>query len=110
MSDYTTVAPWPVRWPCDIASSSTTVVTTAVQIASNTLWALTGRQFGLTTVTLRPCRHYANPTPFPDGWLSWPGTQAPPLGATASGGYLGFWGVPGLCGSCAQGCSCATIS
>lgn len=110
MTDYTTVTPWPVRWSCDVSTYSATATGTAVQLATATIWALTGRQFGLTTVTLRPCRDYARDTPFPDAWLSWPGTQQPPLGATASGGYWGYWGVPALCGSCSQGCSCTGLA
>jgi hypothetical protein len=107
MPDYTTITPWPVRWSCDVSTSSATATGTAVQLATSTLWALTGRQFGYSTLTLRPCRDCARDTSYPDAWLSWPGTQMPPLGATSSGGG---WGVPALCGSCSQGCSCATLS
>jgi hypothetical protein len=109
-TDWVTIDPWPVRWSCDdVNTASPTATGLAVQWATATLWALSGRQFGFSTVTLRPCRDEARDTPFPDAWLSWPGTQMPPLGATSSGGLYGYY-VPALCGSCQQGCSCATLS
>lgn len=89
--DYTPVAAWPCRWMCDVSGASPYVTGTAVKFASDVLWALSGRQFGFTTVTLRPADQQILDTPFPDAWLSWPGTQPPPLGANGSGGYYGYW-------------------
>jgi hypothetical protein len=103
-SVYAPTGLWPVRWSCDVSTQSPTVTGLAVQFASTTLWALTGRQFGLTSVTLRPCLNWPRQTPYPDGWLSWPGTQPPPLGASFSSGG-GYW-FGGGCGTCNDGCSC----
>lgn len=107
---YAPTAPWPCYWICDVSISSPLVTGYAVQFASSVLWALTGRQFGLTTVTVRPCRYVQRDTPFPDGWLSWPGTQRPPLDANGTGGFYGFWTMAG-CGSCDDGgCGCSSLS
>lgn len=108
-SDYSPPTLWPVLWPCDVTTESPTITGAAVGFASDVLWALTGQRFGFTTVTLRPCRQYALDTPFPDGWLSWPGTQPPPLGANGSGGWYGWWFLAG-CSSCRESCGCGTIS
>jgi hypothetical protein len=62
----------------------------AVAFATEVLWSLTGQRFGFTSVKLRPWHNDASDTPFPDGWLSWPGTQVPPLGAGGAGAYYGL--------------------
>jgi len=87
-------------------SASPAVTGRAAVFATELLWSLTGRRFGFTSVKLRPCREYSTDTPYPDAWLSWPGTMMPPLGATGTGGYYGFFFSAG-CGSCRSGCSCA---
>jgi hypothetical protein len=106
--DFSPAASWEVIWPCDVSTESPTVTGLAVTFASEVLWSLTGQRFGFTTVKLRPCRDYAWETPFPDGWLPWPGAQPPPLGATG-GGFVGYWFGVG-CGTCVGGCSCTSIS
>lgn len=103
-ADFAPPLVWPVVWPCDVSTESPTATGLAVSFASTTLWALTGRQFDFTTVKLRPCRNWRRDTPYPDGWLSWPGTQPPPLGASYNGGG-GYYFAAG-CGSCDDGCSC----
>lgn len=108
--DFTPSANWPVTWTCDVSTESPTITGAAVAFATEVLHSLTGQQFGFTTVKLRPCRDCGYSTPFPDGWQSWPGTQPPPIGATGSGGYFGWW-FPLGCGSCAyDGCGCTVIS
>jgi len=107
-ADFSPTDLWPCCWTCDVMTESPTVTGQAVAFASNTLWVLTGRQFGFTETTLRPCRDCHRETPFPDGWLSWPGTQRPPLGATSSGGFYGYW-IYGGCGSCQDNCSCTYL-
>jgi hypothetical protein len=100
-----------VHWPCDVSTESPTVTAGAVAFASDVLWALSGRQFGLTTVTLRPCKNYPLDTPYPDAWMSWPGTQRPPLYANGSGGWYGSYWMAAGCGQCGvpQSCGCGTI-
>lgn len=107
---YAPSAPWPVYWTCDVSTQSPTVTGMAVNFASQVLWAMSGRQFGTTSVTLRPCRYYPRDTPFPDAWLSWPGTMRPPLGANGTGGYYGAFWVQVGCGSCGDGCGCGALS
>lgn len=106
-------AAWPVAWSCDVSQEAPVVTGKAVAFASNVLWSLTGRQFGMTTVTYRPCRDVVYDTPYPDAWLSWPGTQAQPynaIGTGGSGGYYGpYWMLAG-CGTCEGGCSCVGLS
>lgn len=91
-SDFSPTALWPVAWTCDVSTESPTVTGMAVGYASEVLWSLTGQRFGLTTVKLRPYHDYARDTPFPAGWLPWPG------------GYLGVWFGVG-CGSSIY-CAC----
>jgi hypothetical protein len=94
--DYSPAASWPCTWPCDVSSESPTVTGNAVVFASEVLWSLSGQRFGFTTVKLRPSRDLPLDTPYPDAWMSWPGTQPPPLGATGSGGYFD-WILPMIC-------------
>lgn len=89
-SDFSPAGLWPVRWMCDVSTVSPTVTGMAVKFAGDALWALSGRQFGLTTVTLRPARWYRRDTPFPDAWIAMPGSMQPPLGANTYGST--WWG------------------
>lgn len=107
-TDFEPTDLWPCRWTCDVMTESPIITGLAVQSASSILWVLTGRQFGFTETTIRPCRDYHRETPYPDGWLSWPGTQSPPLGATSSGGFYGYW-IYGGCGSCIDNCGCTML-
>lgn len=53
--------PWPYSWPCnpdeapDLARWEPEVVDLVVQAATDTLWARTGRRYGLCAVTVQPC-------------------------------------------------------
>jgi hypothetical protein len=97
--DFTPVDPWPVRFPCDVSTSSPYVTGIAVKFASDVLWALTGRQFGYTTVKLRPTRWHKHDTPFPDVWLAWPGTFGSYWGAVSFGAWWGWPDLDPVCGS-----------
>jgi hypothetical protein len=111
---YSPQVAWPVRFPCDVSTASPTVTGKAVAFASDVLYQLTGQQFGLTQATLRPCRDVRRGTPFPDGWLAWPGTLGQPLvggswyGDAYGGGTYGYF-IDNLCASCSSGCGCAGI-
>lgn len=97
--------PWPVTWVCDVSCESPTVTAQAVELATEVVWALSGRQFGLCEVTLRPCRRDCDQFPWPGpDWVQWPGTSwvSPSLVA-------GQW-FNVLCGRCVSGCSCTSIS
>jgi hypothetical protein len=95
---FTPPLPWPVRWQCDVSTKSPYATGQAVKFASDVLFALSGRQFGLTTVVLRPSKTYSASTPFPDGWTPWPGLMWPPIGAYATGGGWGY--IVGQLGTC----------
>jgi hypothetical protein len=96
---------WPVTWVCDVSCESPTVTAQAVELATEVVWALTGRQFGLCTVTLRPCRRECTDFPWPDGGYSqWAGSSwlSPAL---ISGQWFNV-----VCGRCTRGCSCSNVS
>jgi hypothetical protein len=99
---------WPVYWSADIAAFSPAVTGQAVTMASHLLWALSGRQFGTCSVTLRPCRRSCF-EPWPGGWYAYPWSSYGALLAS-SAGDLGYW-FPLSCGACASasGCSCSYV-
>lgn len=101
MEGTTPCEAWPVRWcaDCDIATTSPVVTGFAVDAATQILWGLSGRQFGLCTVeNLRPCRRscpdvYGLPDwSYPTPWLQ-----------------DGQWFNLG-CGGCEGECSCDPVS
>lgn len=103
-------SPWTPVWTCDVSAKSPTATGYAVQAATEIVWALSGRQFGLCQVTLRPCRrnHYDN---------QWWGMFGEPWSTAFYGAGYSYGGLayPGLwfdlsCGSCSGGCSCSQIS
>lgn len=94
---------WTPTFTCDLPTGSSAVSGVALQVASEILYALSGRQFGLCTVTVRPCRQDC----YGDTWpavIGVPATTYPqPLL------YAGQW-YNLTCGSCTSGCSCAVVS
>jgi hypothetical protein len=105
---YGPPATWPIIWSCDVSAESPTTTGSAAAAATEILWALSGRQFGLRTVTLRPCRKSCWDGPFPDGWMPWPGSVPPPLGA-GPGSVVGWW-TAAACSTCGPTCACPQIS
>lgn len=98
---------WPVYWPCDVSCESPTVTAHAVRVATEMLWALSGRQFGLCTVTLRPCRRdcWTSGT-WPWGWTEFlPGAYSFPTPALIGGQWFNL-----ICGICGDTCSCTRLS
>lgn len=102
-------ADWPVRWICDVSTVSPDITGSAVRVATEVLWALTGRQFGLCQVTLRPCRRecgddYWNPYFTQFGVVGIGSGFAQP--ALIGGQWFNL-----MCGSCTGNtCSCSSIS
>lgn len=99
--------PWDARWICDVSCESPTVTAQAVELATEVVWALSGRQFGLCTVTLRPCRRACMDFPWPGNggtYTEWAGTSwlSPTL---INGAWFNV-----VCGRCTSGCSCTSIS
>lgn len=102
-------APWDPVWICDVSAESPTATGIAAEAATSIVWALSGRQFGTCTTTLRPCRR----TCYNDGWwtqygLPWSNISAG-RGYDYGTGYFGFW-FDLSCGSCSGGCSCSEVS
>lgn len=101
--------PWDVIWcdECDISSTSPVVTGFAVQGATEVLWGLSGRQFGLCTIeNLRPCRRtcpelFNYGAPFPQ----WMGSWTYPQPALLGGQWFNL-----TCGTCAGECSCSKVS
>lgn len=96
--------PWTPIWTCALPTEANAVTGTAVQMASEILWALTARRFGLCTVTIRPCRRDCFNANW-GGWNNWweYGTYPTPVL------YNGLW-YNIACGWCSDGCSCSRIS
>ena len=98
--------PWdPIICAALPAGASAAVTGYALEAASEVLWALSGRQFGLCSITLRPCRKTCDGTPWFGGidnwWDAGGGGPRPLL-------YQGAW-FNITCGACPGSCSCTTI-
>lgn len=83
------------------ASFSATVQTYAVDLATSVLWGATGRQFGLTDLTIRPCWNPQMPTyiTYPSIW------NAGQYGGQYAWGLFAFSGNFALLSSCGCGLS-----
>lgn len=103
-------APWDALWPCEVSCESPTVTAQAVEAATEVVWALSGRQFGLCEVTLRPCRRECYSFPWPPdatyagNWIQWAGSSW--INPTLIGGQ--WFNV--VCGRCVGGCACKSVS
>lgn len=106
---------WPVIWgACEsdilAISGSAAVTGIAVQAATEVLYALSGRQFGVCQLTVRPCRRECSGDGWGyggfGGWWEW-GQWPRPLF------YQGTW-YNIMCGNCGNGggrsCSCQYVS
>lgn len=92
----------PCDWPLITAGCAgwadvdAEVKATATSVATEVLWALSGRRFGLCSLTVRPCRRSC-----PDGYDFW---RLLPYLPTLPYGWLGVsW-----CGCSGPGCSCSS--
>jgi hypothetical protein len=108
VATYGPCADWPVTFTCDVSCEAPEVTGQAIAAATEVVWALSGRQFGLCEVTLRPCRRDCGDYPWPGsglaGWSQWPGNSW--LSVALVGGQ--WFNV--ICGRCTNGCSCSSIS
>jgi hypothetical protein len=89
--------------------TSAALQATAAMIATEVLWNRTKRQFGLCTVTLRPCKQDCFPA-WPwiptNGWSNLSGATWPfPQPALVGGAWINI-----ACGTCTSGCSCTSDS
>lgn len=98
----------PVTWVAGCLDTLSPAVTgAAVQAASELIWSLSGRRFGLCTSVLRPCRRECQGMPWPAGSGTWPNVwagQTYPLPFWWNGAWLNL-----TCGSCTSDCSCETV-
>lgn len=105
-ADFGPCADWPIQWVCTLDATSAAVTGVAVSAATEILWALSGRQFGLCEVTLRPCRRECDDGRFYDDYgPPWTGGSYPQQPALIGGLWYNL-----TCGSCPGSCSCATVS
>jgi hypothetical protein len=97
---------WDPIWTCRLPTGSYAVTGQATSIATEVLYALTGRQFGLCTKVIRPCRAscFGNVWPSADWWDINSG-MAYPQPLLIGGQWFNL-----TCGSCTSGCSCSTVS
>lgn len=105
VTEFGPCAPWPVRWVCDPDQTDLTVVNQAVQFATEVVWALSGRQFGLCTVTLRPCRRDCFDPLWVSSWSEWLPGSTWPSPALIGGRWFNL-----VCGGCVGDCSCSALS
>lgn len=95
-------AAWEAMYPCDVTAVSPEVLADATMFATEVVSSLSGRQFGLCPVTIRPCLRECLSTPYTAGYSPWPGSQI---------GISPFLATIG-CGSsgCTDTCSCTSLS
>lgn len=94
-----------MQWTCNVATLNPAVTGLAVASATETLWALSGRRFGLCEVTLRPCRRDCYDGRFYDDFgPPWTGARSYPQPALIGGQWFNL-----TCGSCSD-CACGTVS
>lgn len=91
-------------WTCQLPTSAYAVSGTAFAAATEVLYALSGRRFGLCSVTLRPCRRDC----YGDTW--WRGGNWWEYGRYPQPALIGGLWYNLTCGSCSGGCSCARVS
>jgi hypothetical protein len=96
---------WTPVWTCDISTFSPTVTGSAVSLATQLLWGLSGRQFGLCEATLRPCRRECYES-FPAQSYAAPWSV---FGAAATAGWDSSYWFASSCGRCRDNCSCGEV-
>lgn len=95
--------PWPAIWCCDINDASPITTGWALEAATEVLWSLSGRRFGLCTVTSRPCRREcAMSWPGIGNWWEPFGPSLYPMPALIGGSWFNI-----TCGGCGGGCACS---
>jgi len=98
---------WTPTFTCALPTGAYAVSGTALQAASEVLYGLSGRQFGLCTVTRRPCRQscYGDTWPIATGTPLETYDNSYPTPALYAGEWYNI-----TCGSCGSDCSCARVS
>lgn len=96
--------PWTPTFTCALPVGAPAVSGLAVAAATEVLYALSGRQFGLCTETLRPCRRdcYGSVWPYQDLAVYGATYPRPVL-------FAGDW-YNLVCSACGTSCSCSVVS
>lgn len=95
--------PWETRLCCDVDQVDADDVAFWTRVASNILWAMSGRRFGPCPITVRPCRKSCMDSyPYPMQWGYAAGPWIPYIGRD------GLWRNASVCG-CATDCSCTEL-
>lgn len=93
------------NWACNLSTEAIAVSGIAFEAATEVLYALSGRRFGLCSVTLRPCRRDC----YGDLWWRrgnwWEFSGVYPMPALIGGLWYNI-----ACGGCGSGCSCSRVS
>jgi len=93
---------WPIEWcNCNLSGASPAATGQAALAATEVLWALSGRRFGVCQVTVRPCRDECEQT-----GIIWPAVDSYPFPTLLDGS----WYNVGCLGGCVGACSCNTVS
>ena len=97
--------PWTPTFTCALPTGAYAVSGTALEAASEVLYAMSGRQFGLCTITVRPCRQdcWGGSWPFAANWWQY-GVGQWPYPALIGGLWYNL-----ACGGCAGDCSCTVV-
>lgn len=104
MTSFGPTQPWPCRWTCDVETTSPALTGYAAMFATEIIHDLSGRQFGTTRLTLRPCKRSCMEDAWTAGeWL--PGLTSYPSPALINGRWFNL-----TCGSCWGTCACTTLS
>lgn len=102
MTSFGPTTPWVPRWSCDVSTVSPLLTGYAVGFATEIVSGLTGRQFGTSLVTVRPCkRDCADDAWTANEWIG--GTYPSP--ALINGQWFNL-----TCGTCWGTCSCSSVS
>ena len=96
---------WEAIWDCNLTTEAIAATGIALQAATEVLYALSGRRFGLCSITLRPCRRdcFGDVWPFLNDWSEW--NRGGPTPVLHRGQWFNI-----TCGSCSTGCSCSIVS
>lgn len=99
--------PWTPTFTCELPTDSQSVSGTALEVASEVLYAMSGRQFGLCSITIRPCRTdcWGGIWPFRSNyWAEFTVGDRWPYPALIGGLWYNL-----ACGSCGDNCSCSIV-
>lgn len=99
--------PWTPTFTCELPTGSDAVSGTALGMATEVLHAMSGRQFGQCSITVRPCRRdcWGGAWPFGTSWWQYGVVSSQwPYPALVGGLWYNL-----ACGTCGNDCSCSVV-